>query len=540
MRRLALATCAAVALATALPSAATAQPPTDPRCLGLVAGSTGLLAVGGSIPTADTINGRPGGFGPKAPPAVAAQLPRDIVFRTNAATFGREYAFALRDGNIYVRRSKDGRALAGEVWHELELPPCLAGRVTQISADLRLLIVLGADRQIYAHAMPDGDLSPERWTWRWGPYFWLGMGMRMPGDLPSWEASEFTSDETFTDTSGRRQTPIGVATVYLLRRGGHKITYIDPWLPADESREVCGPRRGTVRLARLSASGSTVLAVSRRAEIFTRFYDFDTSGANTVFGRYSWQVERQDSNWQLPPAGWVTHADPPGNVTDAVSISRTGPDASNRLLRIAGWSRKGRPGYWEKPIAATGRAAWRFVAVPGRLPGRKLRRSGRSRWGVPLDRRFAGTIRGRPAEVRDFHAACSPATLRVEVAPGLPLDLILHSSDGLRQEPRARALDDVPREYNGAIEVPRVTYDSLGSRDPRLRAWVDANLGGRRIVTAPIAVTRTRMRFLAQCWTLTAGGRPARPDRLQLPPDLGALVGRLTEQLQDGRPVSGC
>jgi hypothetical protein len=48
------------------------------------------------------------------------------------------------------------------------------------------------------------------------------------------------------------------------------------------------------------------------------------------------------------------------------------------------------------------------------------------------------------------------------------------------------------------------------------------------------------MRFLAQCWELTLEGRPARPDRPRIPPDMGAAIGRFTEQQQDGRSPSSC
>ena len=515
------------ALALAGPPTSDAIAPRDPRCLDLVAGSTGLLAVGGDIPSPDQLAGARGGFGPVA----TRELPRDVVVKTARETFSNEYAFALRDGRIHVRAAKAGRAVAGEAWHVLELPACLDGRISQISADHRLLLALDEHRQVYAHDMPGGDLSAERWTWRWGPYFWTGTGARMPADVTSWATSEFTSAETFTDSSGRRQHPIGVATVYLLREGGRRITYLDPWLPADESREVCGPRRGTVPLASLSASGSTVFAVSRRGELFTRLYDFDIAGANTVFGSFSWQQDRpaDDRRWQLPGPGWVRHRRPPGALTDRITIAKSGSDASDRVLRIEGRTPRGRRGVWEKPLTAR---TWSFTATGEPLAGTVLPR-GRTpqRPGAADGIRFSSPL----GEVLGFHQHCSPATLRVRVAPDLALDLVLHTSDGLRQETRSRDLDDIPREYNGAIEVP-----AGASADPRARAWIAEHLGGRRITTAPVAVTRTRLRFLDQCWELTRDGAPARPDQLRIPPDLGAVLGRVTERQADGRPLPAC
>jgi hypothetical protein len=223
-----------------------------------------------------------------------------------------------------------------------------------------------------------------------------------------------------------------------------------------------------------------------------------------------------------------------------VSIARTGQDAADRMLRVEGRNEKGRNGYWEKPIGKTGKRPWRFVTVRGHLTGHRLSRRGRGTRPAAYDHRYAGTIGGLPAEVTDFNDACSPARLRIHIAPGLPLDLLLHSSDGLRQDTRRAGLDDMPREYNGAIEVPRSLYGSLSKRDPRLEAWVRANLGGNRVTVAPLAVTATRMRFLSQCWALSLDGRPARPDRVRIPPDLGTLVGHLLELGQDGRALPGC
>jgi hypothetical protein len=468
-----------------------------------------------------------------AAPAVAAKLPRHVVFKGPRDTFSNEYAFALRDGRIYVRAARQGRAVEGEHWHELELPGCLEGRIREISADHRLLVALDEHRQVYAHDMPGGDLSADRWTWRWGPYFWTGNGGRMPRDVGAWATSELTSAETFTDSSGRKQKPIGVATVYALRGDGRRITYLDPWLPADESREVCGPRRGTVSLAGLSASGSTVFAVSRRAELFTRLYDFDVAGANTVFGSYSWQQDRPagDQRWQLPAPAWVRHPVPPGTVTDRVTIAKTGVDAADRVLRVEGRTRRGRTGWWEKQIGARARGAWRFTATGEPLAGTVLSRRTPRTQVADAGLRFAGPI----GEVVGFHVHCSPATLRVRVAPDLQIELLLHTEDGLRQETRGRGLDDTPREYNGAIEVPAGALT-----DPRARSWVGVNLGGRRFTTAPIAVTRTRLRFLDQCWELTLGGEPARADRPRIPPDLGASVARTLERQADGRPPPAC
>ncbi|MGA8255913.1 MAG: hypothetical protein WB767_04990, partial [Nocardioides sp.] len=316
------------------------MPPTSPICLPLAAGTTGIFGAGGQLPAPSSQLGT-GGFGqPTARP-----LPRRIWFKDGAHAVSNAYVFALRSGNLLVARAKEGRVLKGEVWHQLVLPPCLSGDVAHVSADHRLLLVRTHDGQIYSHDMPGDDLAPERWTWRWGPFLWLGSGVRLGSGVSAAAASEFTGDETFTDSAGRRHHAIGVATYYLLRQQGRRLTYLDPWLPADHSREVCLPRSGTSRLAGIDASGSTVLAATRAGELYTRLYDFDVTGANPIFGAYTWEtgLSENDPRWQLPVADWARQPRPPGSITDRISIVKTGPDASERELRVAG-RRDGRAG----------------------------------------------------------------------------------------------------------------------------------------------------------------------------------------------------
>jgi hypothetical protein len=468
---------------------------------------------------------------------LANRLPDRIVFKDNRNTFGKEYAFALRRGRIYVRPATEGVGKRGESWRRLELPACLDGHVQAISADHRLLVALGPNRQVYSHDMPGGDLSAERWTWRWGPYFWTGSGLRMFDDVAEWATSEFTSAEWFRDTAGRRHHPIGVATVYLLRGDGRRITYLDPWLPQDESREVCAPRRGTLPMVGISGSGSTVFVVGAHGELYTRLYDFDVSGANTVFGDYTWErgVPADDPRWQLPGPGWVRQPQPPGRVTDLISIAKTGEDAADRVLRVEGRDSSGHGGYWEKSLTAQ---RWVFVRTGAKLRGNLLPEGQGERQDAD-DRRYVGTIGGRRAAITDFNPECSPAHLQVQVTRAHSIDLLVHSSDGLRQERRERGLSDVPREYNGAIEIPGRTWRTLERQPAAVRRWVAEQLDGR-FTTAPVAVTSTRVRFLVQCWQLTLDGRPASPDQPALPPDGGAVVGRLTEMQKDGRAPTLC
>ena len=501
-------------------STANAEPPLAPDCLLLGAGSTGLPFVGGQVPSLSGFLGGGAGIGPVAD---GVRLPDRVIHEDGRHAISNEYVFALRSGDLYVRRAREGRPLAKSTWHELQLPSCLQGRITTVSADYRLMTVVDTDGRLYSHDMPGGDLSPERWTWRWGPFLWLGAGMNMPGKVRDWSISEFNGAETFTDSGGRQHNAIGVATGYLLRSDRRTITYIDPWLPSDESREVCGPRRGQLRLASLDASGSTLLVAGTDGSLWTRLYDFDVAGGNSLLGKYTWADKTADpALWQLPPVGWTRQPAPRGVVTDQVTIVRTGTDAKDRELRVTGRDRSGRVGYWRKQINAT---EWQFVATGGRLVGRVL--DGRRSLAPSLDRRYVGTIAGAPATVEAFDSACSGSRVVVRIGKER-LKLRLHSEDALRQTTRAAGLDDVPRHYNAALEVPRKTWRRLPSASPAVREFVAANLTGR-ITSLPIAVTATRLRMRYQCWELTLDGKPARPDALGNPVDVGTLLGFLRD-----------
>lgn len=517
---------AVVATALALPTPAPAAPPTHPSCVPLAAGTTGLFPVGGQLPTvSDQLADGPGGFGPIADQV----LPRMIWFKDGAHAVSNAYAFASREGDLFVARAHEGRVGIGEQWHQLRLPPCLAGGVDHVSADHRLLLVQTADGQVYSHDMPGDDLSPERWTWRWGPFLWLGAGVRVGDDVSVAAASEFTGAETFRDSAGRRHHAIGVATYYLLRQRGTRITYLDPWLPSDLSREVCLPRAGRSRLASLDASGSTVLAATRDGALFTRLYDFDVTGANPIFGSYTWQtgLAQSDDRWQLPIGDWRRQPPPPGPITDRVSIVKTGTDARHRELRVAGrW--RGRTGVWVKPIGAP---RWRFHPAAVEL-GRRLPLSGHTvaRPGV----RFLGTLAGAPARIAHFDWACTPTELQVRVGRTW-LRLRLHAYDGLRQNTRRAGLDDTPRLYNAALEVPPATWRTASVAQ---RAWLERHLDGR-FTEAPIEVTATRLQFRVQCWQLTRDGQPPRPDAVAAP-DVGPLLAEVMAIPDGGVPAGPC
>lgn len=507
----------------------------DPACPEDYAGTSGLLTPTLFDPAQyGALDG-----GDPAAPEVAARLPRTVHLRGRSASFDGGHYYAVDDGRIYVKANRETTGI-DEPWRAVRLPRCLDGQVREISADGTVLLALDGTRQIYTLDHVNGAPGAGAWTRRWGPFFWTDLGGRVFDDVRDWATTHFTGtdDEYFVDGGGKRQAPAGILNVFLLRGDGLRITYLDPWLPMDESREVCGPERGTTVLAGLSGSGSTAMVVSAAGDIYTRLYEFDVSGANAVFLDYSWQDQTgvAQPKVQLPPPDWVQHARIPGRITDRISLRKLPPGTEHRLMRVEGQDDSGRSGYWEKDLPDRD---WRFVATGDALLGRPLPLAGPRR-GSAEDYRYTGTLDGHPAELLDFNPYCSPATLRVDVG-GEPVDLELHSTDGLRQERRARGIDLYPRYYRAAVKVPEAIWQSRGERPAAVQAFLATRFGGQPVLETELYATLGQVRIAQPCWTLSRD--PGDPlAALTQPPmaDPGTLLAILLAQQEDGRQPALC
>jgi hypothetical protein len=448
---------AAIALAAlALPSPAAAQLPSSCQL---------ALNPGGTANTPDTVRGGPAQELPATWPAGGKGLPDRVALRTRTTSYNRLYEFALRDGDLFARRRG-----ADDEWRQVPLPACLAGQLTAISADDDEMIGLDGERRVYT--MDNALKDPAQWNWtsRWGPPVWTGSGFTLPGTLDwSWSVISPAEDGNWTDPSGNR-TPVGefkVSHIWGLREGGQRISFWDPWLPRDESYEMCGPHRGRFRSVALSASGSHVFVIGPRGDMFTRLYDFDISGHDAVFFKYSYEDQRGKGDGapiQLPAEPWTRQPKIHGRITSAISISKYGADAVHGRLRVAGRS-DGETGYWQRDLAAPRKRGWRFHPTGGKLPGKHLRnpRGNTSQRGLgpSEDARYVMDQGGTHAEIENYNVYCSPARLDVQESGGPVQQMTLHTVDGLRQTERARGLDDVPREQYAAIERPDGSFQTV-------------------------------------------------------------------------------
>ena len=136
--------------------------------------------------------------------------------------------------------------------------------------------------------------------------------------------------------------------------------------------------------------------------MFTRLYDFDISGHDAIFFKYSYEDQRgkgDSAPIQLPAAGWVRQPKIPGAITSAISIHKVGKATVHRTMRVEGIDAGGRTGYWEKDVTALGAGAWSFHRTALPLAGRRLhnprRDTSRRGLGRGQDIRFTRSAPGR-------------------------------------------------------------------------------------------------------------------------------------------------
>jgi len=431
-------------------------------------------------------------------------LPSQVIFRSTRQTYNRKFQFAVARGTIWY---KSNTAVTGihEPWAKLSVPACV-GTVSQISADDDEMIVMGKDRWIYD---VDGILREPKyfnWSLRWGPPFWTGPGMRMPSNQTwAWSVVSNLEDDSWIDPAGNH-TEIGwgkVSHIWMLRKHGLRVNFRDPWLPEDDSYALCTPHRDRFRSANLNVSGSTVFLIGRHGDMYTRLYDFDISGLDSLFFKYSYADQRgkTDPKIQLPGAPWVRQPKIPGTITDRISIEKVGRFTIHRTLRVEG-RRHGRVGFWQKDITAK---RWHFHTTGGHLVGTRLdnprKNTSRRDLGPSSDRRYSARVPGASVTIPDFNAYCTPSRVNVRLTTGERFALKLHTVDNIRQSTRAYGLDDHPRVYSSELEIPRKLRRTGNAH---VRAYLNT-LGTGRWVSAPVDATSSTLAFRNQPWTLTHG-----------------------------------
>jgi len=473
------------------------------------AGASGACSLPlGTAGTPDLPSGGSSGF--SSLPIAPVALPRQVYFRTTTATFNTRWSFLLRQGRVYT---KPLTAVGG--WRTVPVPPCLNGSLSGISVDDDELVGIGPGRSIYTmdHALNDPALW--NWTSRYGTPFWAGSGNTLPLGARdwSWSVDSPNTTKTWTDAAGNAQ-PIGagkVSHVYVLMGDGSRITFIDPWLPADHSYHLETPLNGRFQATHISVSGSTMFLINRYGDMYTRQDDFDIDGSDSVFYRYSYDSQRGKpvapnasfqvlpiyAAVQLPVPGWRRQPKIPGAITGTISIAQNGVGSAARELRVEGIS-GGHTGFWHKALDAS---TWRFTRTDAPLT-RPLQSNPAADWSShtlapPYGYTYSGRSGAYTITVRGFDVATETTPLTVTFRDGSRLALVLHAVDGLRQSPMPDGLAPVDRAYNAAIELPPGTHLTAAQR-----AFVHTVLHDQRFTTSAMSVSTSTMTIAATNWTL--------------------------------------
>jgi hypothetical protein len=166
-----------------------------------------------------------------------------------------------------------------------------------------------------------------------------------------------------------------IATTYVLLEAGQEICYADTGLPPDFSRNYLGPERGAFKAAALSASASTMFVINKEGEMYTRLADFDTTGCDPLWFKYTYIPYKSDlpgtdyfsnlNEWGLPAEDWRPQPAIPlagkALITRHITILQNGRGNEARELRVAGLNESDKRGYWTKAIFDD---IWKFKAVP--------------------------------------------------------------------------------------------------------------------------------------------------------------------------------
>lgn len=420
--------------------------------------------------------------------------------------------------------------------------------MTGLSVDGSRLVVLANGGRVYT--LESADQTPELWWWtsRFGSPIWLNPGgTYVRSDQRAWSFSwldpiytsviPFEQRATWTDDAGHSH-PVGgagVTTVYTLSQDGTRIYILDPWLPGgdplkpgskrfggDYSYEMQGPLDGRFAARNLSSAGSTTFLINDYGDMYTRLWDFDMSGADTLFFSYTPDDQgnlkgapnnfegffaqypflralfpQPYAKFQLPPPAWVRQPKVPGEVTSQISIQQTGYTSDDRELRVEG-RKDGKLGYWRKPIDPD--ASWIFVPVPGQRrlsePPLDNRPGDTSRLTMvaPSGNDYSGRYRGATVSTSDFDHAAETVDLKI-CKGGACTTLTAFIAPTPRPNWTPAGLTAETRYYQGFLRIDPAEKAKLAA-DPALAAVVTSLLPNGRTENIIATATTKQMTFL--------------------------------------------
>ena len=462
------------------------------------------------------------------PAAEAAELPRAVHVKTPSRTFNQFFYFALDDaGRIWCKSIPGASALTEAVapdWrllqgtglpHDHARPGFFAPqRIASINADLDEVMAVSDARRVYSLRWFENPVFQEdtpAGTWA-DEHGWPDRGPLLgDGHVATdrgWALGRRTrSFVLFEDIAGRTfDGGGGLSTYYLLRGDGTSIAFSDAGLPPGFRHTIGGPERSTFIAEAMEVCADTIFVINAYGELRTRMVDFDSDGSDTMFFVYSDdQPDARREAIARPAEDWIAHPaitlDGAAQIATRLAIVLTGRHNHDRELRVAGYDRDRRPGYYFKRIAEPARDAldaWQFAAddsvvlEPDRLldpadtdpcaaraatrspvptrwrhTARPPRRAAARNMAFVGELRVDGVVAEITAEVVDFHLDWSPARLRFSSGEDA-IDVTLHTTEKpshrLRFDP---GHDGTAKELQATLEL---SISAFTTGHPALRA----------------------------------------------------------------------
>ncbi|WP_327142042.1 hypothetical protein [Nocardia sp. NBC_01327] len=448
-------------------------------------------------------------FDDLAPAPADLTFPPSIDFRDNTQGFNSYVEVVLQRGSLFVRPRN-----SNATWRRVNTPDCLDGNIVATSVDSNMLVAV--DRNGWIYSLDNLLSGPLLWNWThsYGGPIWLWPGSTIPQDAAAaptsnkWALSHRMSS-SFVDAEGNTHPlTAGLVQIVSLTGDGSRITYQDPWLPADLSYEIGGPQQGRFISESLSTSGSMTVVMNRYGDMYTRKYDLDFAGANHIPGRYTWLpqgakpegpsqlAERVDTQYaaiSLPAEDWQQQPKVPGEITSRLSIHDTGPAVEDRELTVEG-RENGRTGYWHKDVRAQ---AWQFTATDRPLEqplltGNSSVDQSRSALAPESQLSYRGALpAGWTLSLDNFDWAQTKHQATVTAPTGRTYPVELYTADELRLLPRGPGLDDTPRGLEGALDLRGAQPWLDGNAE--LDDLIKTQFGGQQIFEVKVEATTSQL-----------------------------------------------
>ncbi|MDR0685520.1 MAG: hypothetical protein LBF83_10395 [Spirochaetaceae bacterium] len=340
----------------------------------------------------------PEDFSQKAAPQFAAEsynaeningvFPDAVYIKTRTQTFNLYHYYIISDGRIWYKSIDDAKEpVSWTLFDETGVPHnsrkqgfTKTERITELSADADELVALSEEGNFYRYCF-DKIIARKTGVWLdrqgWPDEEHLRLDRRTAANL-SWALGKRNDHVLYYEDAFGNQHHNGtmeIATTYMLLEDGQEICYADTGLPTDFSRNYIGPERGAFKAVALSASASTMFVINTTGEMYTRLADFDTTGSDPMFFKYTYIPYQSDlegadyfsnlTEWALPAEDWRPQPRIPlsglAAITRHITILQNGQGNGARELRVAGLNAEGDTGYWTKAIFDD---VWEFKTAP--------------------------------------------------------------------------------------------------------------------------------------------------------------------------------